>query len=410
MLLKKDLELAFNLQNEELKNKSKEIIDREKSIEIDFNSNHINIISGIRRCGKSTLLIKNMQENFTNAAYFNFEEPRVYDFQFDDFIKLDEIMSENADAYFFDEIQVIDNWEIFIRRLHEQGKKIFITASNASMLSKELGTKLTGRYLQNELFPFSYKEFLIYKKVDDSKESFFNYMQNGGFPEYLRENNIEILHQLFRDIINRDIIVRHKIKNAFAIEDMAIYLYSNIAKETSFNSLRKILKISSATTVSDFAKWLYDSYLLFFVPRFSYSSKAILMNPKKVYAVDNGLVNALTLSKNEDFGRLLENLAFLYFKRLGFEIYYFRENGECDFVLFKNRKFFNAFQITKEITKDNMDREFSGLIEALQFFKKDTGYILTLNQEDSIQYNGKEIKIISLRRIFMMDKETFYSL
>ena len=402
MLLKTDLELAYNLQNDEIKHKPKNFISREKTDEINFNSSHINIISGIRRCGKSTLLIQNLRDHFTDAAYFNFEEPRVYNFEFDDFIKLYEVMGENSEAYFFDEIQVIDNWEIFIRKLHEQGKKIFITGSNASMLSSELGTKLTGRYLQNELFPFSYNEYLRFTDQKECEAGFLNYLKKGGFPEYIREDNPEILHRLFRDIIYRDIIVRHGIKNSNVLEDIALFLMSNIAKETSLNSLRKILKIASVTTVSDFTSWLQDSYMIFFVPRFSYSAKAMMMNPKKVYAVDNGLVNAVTLSKSEDFGRLLENLVFLHFKRMGYEIYYFREKGECDFIIFKNREFCNAFQVTREITKENMDREFSGLYEALEHFKKDKGYILTLNQEDRMKYKNKEIILMPVRKYLLL--------
>lgn len=406
MILKRDIELAYELQNELIKQISVNYINREKSADINFGSNQINIISGIRRCGKSTLLIKNLQDNFSKAAYFNFEEPRVFNFEFDDFIKLYEVMGDNAEAYFFDEIQVVDNWEIFIRNLHDIGKKVFITGSNASMLSRELGTKLTGRYLQNELFPFSYSEYLKFKNKIEDLSSFLDYLKNGGFPEYLREdNNIDILHHLFRDIIYRDIIIRHNIKNNSALEDIAIYLMSNITKETTFNSLRKILKIPSVTTVSDYASWLEDSYLIFFVPRFSYSAKAIMMNPKKVYAVDNGLVNALTLSKSEDFGRLLENLVYLIFRRMNYEIYYFREIGKCDFVLFNNRKFKNAYQVTVEITKENMERELSGLYEALVFFNKEKGYILTLDQEDRIKFKDKEILIIPVRKYFFSQNE-----
>ena len=402
MLLKSDIELAYATQQLDIALKSN-AISRKYLQQIDTNSSHIEIVSGVRRCGKSTLLLQLIQQSFSDAAYFNFEEPQTFGFETNDFNKLFEIMGNKRQAYFFDEIQTITGWEIFIRSLHDKRKKIFITSSNASMLSKELGTRLTGRHLQHELFPFSYSEFLDYLHLKNNADSFMNYLNTGGFPEYIKQRNKEILHQLFRDILYRDIAIRYSIKNSYELEHIGLFLLSNVAKETSFNSLKKMLNFASTTTVSDYVRWFQDSYLLFLVPRFSYSAKSMMINPKKVYAIDIGLIKANTLSRTDDIGRLFENAVYLHFRRTKLTINYFKEKYECDFILFNDKKFAGAIQVCTHVNNENKNREIKGLIEALNFFDHNQGTIITLNQEDTLIEQGKTISLIPAWKYFISD-------
>lgn len=156
-------------------------------------------------------------------AQFNFEDFRIFGFELSDFSKLNDIIGEQVGCYFFDEIQNVLNWEIYIRELHDKGKKICITGSNAAMLSKELGTKLTGRNLQIELFPFSYSEYCQFQKIEQNSKSFNDYLLDGGFPDYLKTKHKEYLQQLFKDIIFRDIIVRYGIRNANSMIEIALF-------------------------------------------------------------------------------------------------------------------------------------------------------------------------------------------
>lgn len=176
--------------------------------------------------------------------------------------------------------------------------------------------------------------------------------------------------------------------------DITLFLISNVGKEFTFNSIRNNFSIGSANTVSDYLAWLQDSYLFFFLPRFSWSPKASTVNPRKVYAVDNGMVNANSLSFSKDKGRLLENAVFIHLRRIYSSIFYFREKGECDFVVFKNDQSVILLQVCIEVHGENKDREINGLVEAMEFFKLSEGTIITLNQSDTIVLNSKQINLI----------------
>jgi predicted AAA+ superfamily ATPase len=183
MVLKSEIEKSLALQRLFL-NKKQEGFNRESLAQLQLSTSHILIITGVRRCGKSTLLqqiSKNLKEEF---IFFNFEDPRIYGFELEDFTKLDEIVGDEIRYYFFDEIQNVEKWELFIRHLHDRDKRIAITGSNASLLSKELGTRLTGRNIQIELFPFSYTEYLMFLQLENNLASFNLYLEDGGFPEY----------------------------------------------------------------------------------------------------------------------------------------------------------------------------------------------------------------------------------
>ncbi|KPQ13773.1 MAG: ATPase with DUF4143 domain [Algoriphagus marincola HL-49] len=396
MLLKEEIELAVNRQKK-LFDQNLTLTPREAKSKINQGSRQIEVITGIRRSGKSSLMRQLIDEFAPNFSYLNFEDPRIFDFTVDDFSKLDEILESSGSPYFFDEIQNVKGWEVYVRQLHDRGQKVFITGSNASLLSRELGTRLTGRYLAYEIFPFSYPEFLEYHAWEDNTENFQNYLDLGGFPEFLRDRNPEILQNLLKDIVFRDIAIRYSIKNTKTLLDVTLYLISNVGKEISYNGIKKTFEIGSANTVSDYLNWLGDAYLLFFLPRFSWSAKSISKNPKKVYCIDTGFARANSLSFSKDQGRLLENLVYLILRKTSYQLFYFREKKECDFVVFEDKTCKWAIQVSEKIHSENKNREIEGLFEAMSFFDLKEGFILTLDQEDSLSMDGKVIRILPVK-------------
>ena len=399
MTLKREIQTAYTMQQTRRLNASgKHLREKEKTIQIE--NSFVQVITGVRRSGKSTLL-NLLMANYSKVAYFNFEDPRIINFQVSDFSKLDEIIPNDTEAYFFDEIQNVSQWEIYIRQLHDYEKKVFITGSNASLLSKDLGTRLTGRYLATELFPFSYSEYLSFTKTENLEKVVEKYLKVGGFPEYIKTNNVEVLQNLFKDIVFRDIAIRYSIRNTKLLIDVALYLLSNIGKETTYNSLKKTFQVGSANTIMDYLNWFEDAYLLFFLQKFSYSAKSIAINPRKVYAIDNGLINANSLSFSEDKGRILENAVYIHLRNQGIKMYYFREKRECDFVLFKQEKCVKVIQVCQEVHSENQEREVAGLLEAMVFFELNEGFIITFNQKDTIEKDKKTIHLIPATEFFV---------
>ncbi|MDP2364142.1 MAG: ATP-binding protein, partial [Ignavibacteria bacterium] len=265
-------------------------------------------MTGIRRSGKSTLL-RQLITKHKKFQYLNFEDIRLFSFKLNDFNKLEEVFlnKTTSDIYFFDEIQNVSDWERYVRTLVDENKIIVLTGSNASLLSNELGTKLTGRHLRYELYPFSYSEYLKKFKVKASANSFEDYLKFGGFPEYLNQKNENILQELVNDILARDIVSRYNLRNPKLVKEIALYLLSNVGKEFSYQNLRKMYNLGSVNTVISLVGYLENSYLLFTIPQFDFSYKKRLINTKKVYAIDTGLVEANSVSFSKDRGRVLEN-------------------------------------------------------------------------------------------------------
>ena len=405
MILGSEIEVSYKEQASRLAIQT-HWIERDYMKNIDLKTEQIQIVSGVRRSGKSTLLSLLKKEYSSKIASFNFEDSRIYGFGVSDFSKLDRVIGPEVDVYFFDEIQNVPQWEIFIRQLHDQGKKIFITGSNASLLSKELGTRLTGRYISHELFPFNYPEFLVFKKKKDSVSAIESYIKMGGFPEYLKSKNIETLQYLLRDILYRDIAIRYSIKNTKILFDIALYLISNVGKEFTFNSLRKTFEVGSANTISDYLHWMEESYLFFYVSKFSYSKKNSSVNPRKVYGIDTGMIQANSHSYTKDKGRLLENLVFLHLRQNQLDIFYYKEKKECDFVVFRDKKIVQAIQVCEEVNTDNFQRETEGLLEALEFFNLKKGIIVTKNQRDTLKIGKMTLELLPINE-FILDKKLF---
>jgi len=371
------------------------MVSRDLLPDIPLSVSHAVIVSGIRRCGKSTLLLQ-LTQKIKTVHYFNFDDSRIQGFDASDFNRLDTVLLEmkpETDYYFFDEIQLIDQWEVFVRTLLDRQKKVYITGSNASMLSRELGTRLTGRNLQYELFPFSFAEYLKFKNAKPEIASFERFFQEGGIPEFLMFPDIKVLQGLVSDILFRDIIVRHNIRNHEGLQALTNYLLSNVGKEFSYTKLKSAFGISSVNTIISFVKFLEDSYLLFAIPKFEYSLKKQAVNPKKNYAIDSGIINANTLSFTDDLGRILENIVFIQLKRQNFEIFYFKMKKECDFVVSKKGKIVMAIQVCYFFNDDNLQRELNGVVEAIKFFNLEKGLILTYNNTDEFIIDNKQIAV-----------------
>lgn len=393
MILKSELEKVIDLQYKNLEKKEKGIA-RDKYKSINHKSSQVKIVSGIRRCGKSTLLHQIMDQQ-ENCLYLNFEAPGLTGFGIHDFSKLDEIIhARNSTNLFFDEIQNVDQWERYIRKMHDEEYNIYLTGSNASMLSKELGTKLTGRYLLTELFPFNYNEYLAIKEKKPGKDSVLSYLKDGGFPEYLKDPDNEYLHRIYYDIIYRDIAVRHKIRHTESLKTLALYLITNANKKLSYNKIRNTFSIGSTNTVIDYISYFTDSYLFFILPKFDFSVRKQISNDRKIIAVDTGMSSVNSASFSEDTGRKLESIVYMHLRNSYRDLFYFSGKHECDYVIRKNADEFDLVQVCLELTPENIDREINGLLEAMEYLNCNSGTIVTLDQKDILQKNGIKIPVI----------------
>ena len=383
------------------KNSAKRFVD-EKSV--SPLPSFARIITGVRRCGKSTVVQMNFLKK--SAFYLNFEDTSLYGFDTKDFEILNEAIEkfskENSCKYLcFDEIQSVNGWEIFVHRKLEENYLVIVTGSNASLLSWELGTRLTGRHLDYEMFPFSFKEFCVLKKLKVNTNSFSKYLTQGGFPEAIKNESDEILQRLFDDILTRDIAVRHSIRDVRTLKILSLYLASNCGNLISGSKLSAQLGIKTNVTILEYLSYLEQCYLFFFVPKFNYSAKAQSVNPKKVYCIDTGMIQSVTLSSNADMGRMLENAIFIELRRRTKNIWYYSESSfECDFLYGHDSVPENAVQVCYELTSENREREVRGLVETCRKFPEVKPLIVTFNQKDKISYDGMIIEAIPAVEFF----------
>lgn len=370
------------------------------------------VLTGLRRCGKSVLLHFIRNQSAEKDFYFNFEDERLASFTQQDFQLLHEILIElygEQKTFYFDEIQNIDGWEMFVRRLYNAGNKIYITGSNATLFSEELGTRLTGRYIELKIYPFSYyeyvnqlePEFISAKAISTKmqgkiKQLFQSYCVVGGIPEYTKLQQPEYLHSLYESILYRDIVARYKISLVTTMRQLVVYLASHCGKEVTFNSLKKLLGLGSPTTVSEYCAYLENSHLCYFISRYDDSLKAQQQSPKKTYFVDHALAKLIGFRISEDKGRLLENMVFMELKRRGHEIFYHRANKECDFIIRTGIKITEAIQVCFDLSHTKTkEREINGLVEAMEIGQLKTGKILTESEEsvETIEKEGQEYTI-----------------
>lgn len=381
-----------------------------KHIEKKIKLPHVVVLTGLRRSGKSTILRQIADKYYKNRDfyYINFEDERLFNFNASEFNDIYEGLVElfgEKKTFFIDEIQNISRFETFVRRFYDQGFKFFIAGSNAKLLSRELGTKLTGRHVDIIVRPFSFLEFLdlkgfnlqknmIYKTESrvKIKKYFEEYLSKGGMPEYLIYGDAEVLTRVYEDIIIKDIVVRYNIENVPQLRELYQYLITTFSNRFSFNSVKKIIKLGSVNTIKRFISYLEDSYFVRVVNKFDYSLKKQIINDKKLYVSDNGFIHMISTKLTKDKGRILENLVFNVIESR-YRLFYYSNKKECDFIALDNEKAHSAIQVCWELTEDNKEREVGGLMDALSEFKLKNGLILTYDQEDEIKVDGKTIVI-----------------
>lgn len=373
---------------------------------------HAVIVSGLRRVGKSTLLAQMAHRLGENQFYYiNFEDDRFLGFQAEDANDLYQILIEvfgERKIFIIDEVQNISGWEHFVRRFMDMGFKFYITGSNASLLSRELGTRLTGRYVPIELFPFSFKEFLEFRGEalpDLSRmttahhgllqNSLQSYLQSGGIPDALKYPELPLLRTLYDDVLYRDIATRYRLDDVTAIRELAFYLISNPTGQISFNKLKDQFRVGSVNTIKNYIGYMENSWLLFTLNVYDYSVKRQQIAPKKIYCIDTGLVNAVGFGFSPNTGKLLENLIFLALRRNTKDIYYCASPGgyEVDFYLPEKAQLIQVAQnLNQPATRE---REVRSLEAAIQSLKAQSALILTDANEDAFEINGVPVEIRS---------------
>lgn len=375
----------------------------------------IKVITGPRRAGKSIfsiLLLKSKE-----FAYLNFDDENLLKIKnYDEIIKTIFEVYPKIEAILFDEIQNLENWETFVNKLQRRGYNLILTGSNAKLLSQELGTALTGRYIPVEILPFSFKEFLKareFKKenldIPEIKGKILNlldeYLQNGGFPETVVKN-LEAktyLETLFDALLLKDVVKRYNVRFSQKIYDLASYLIANFASEYSFTRLKNVLEFRSTNTVQNYLKYLEEAYLVFSLNRFSFKAKAQIKAPKKIYLVDNGFILAKSFQFSANIGKLMENLVLVELLRRGNKLnmgvfYYKTKAGrEIDFLLKEGIKIKELIQTCYEADKEETkNREVKALIEASFEVGCDNLLIITRDLETEEKIKGKKVKFIPL--------------
>lgn len=371
-------------------------------------TSEILIISGIRRCGKSVLMQQIRDRLVEKDFFFNFDDERLANFKLDDFQKLQECFVElfgEQHTYYFDEIQNIEGWERFVRRLYNAGNKIVITGSNARMLSREFGTHLTGRYIQVEIYPFSFQEYLAMNEIPVNAKtlytttgratmvkSFVKYMECGGFPKFLQDGSVSYLTSLYESIIYRDILTRNGLTNEKEMLELMFYLASNATKRVTYSSLGKVVGIQHPDTIKNYLEYIQQTYLISQLFRYDPSVKKQMMSPKKIYFVDNAIIKRIGFNATENNGVFLENLVFIELKRRGWDVYYYADKKECDFIVRKGLHISDAYQVTLKMdSPQTREREIAGVREAMQAYSLSKGYILTFEGKETINFDDGTI-------------------
>lgn len=370
-----------------------------------LSSKQIKLITGPRRSGKSTqalMLLKNR-----NFAYLNFDDGKLLNAWDEDLVT--ETLLQVYPGFEFlmlDEIQNIEGWDLWVSKLYRQGINMVITGSNAKLLSSEMATLLTGRYLQIEMLPFSLKEFCEWKNSADTAV-INDYLHNGGYPETLQSRELTqgYLSTLFDSTIWKDITQRHKVRNVEDLNNLAMYLLSNFSNPLSVNELAEAIGMSSVTTTKKFMGYLHEPYLFYYLPR--YNNKLKLMNkaPQKTYVIDNGFVTAKAFMVSENLGRLLENQVFIELLRRGYStettLFYYRSRNdkETDFVTRKGSHVDSLIQVCYDLSNERaMKREIDSIVECAGELNCQNLVIVTMNEERTIECNGHQIKVVPIQK------------
>ncbi|MEI6153574.1 MAG: ATP-binding protein, partial [Deltaproteobacteria bacterium] len=380
------------------------------------------IITGVRRSGKSSLmrlvaddLVNRRGVLASNILYVNFEDERLISFTANDFETLYSAFLEiegpkDRKYLFFDEIQNVEGWGKWLNRLYEfEDVKIYITGSNASLLSPEIATALTGRNRQVTIWPFSFREFLRWREYavytreilnrDERvmiKSFFAEYCQTGGFPEVLKTGDLTLLEQYYRDILYRDVIARYGIKNIKGLKEMALFLAANPGTTQSYDRLKSLMGSRSPVTAKNYLDILNNVYLFFCTDLYDFSLKRQIYNPSKVYAIDTAMMNAISFRFSQNLGHQYENLVFLELQRRGKDVFYGRspKGTEVDFLLKKGLILEEAIQVSFSLEdRRTEEREIQGLVDVLKDLKEKQKDILSADFELVIVTDDEEREI-----------------
>ena len=361
-------------------------------------------IIGPRRAGKTTFLREIIDTlKLDHFLFLNFEDERIIPIKnIDLLIEAYYELYQQKPLIFLDEVQNAENWHLKVRRLIDQNYKVFITGSNANLLSSEIATHLAGRTFIKQIMPFTFREFLLLKQIsisDDTiygkerfliKQNFEEFINFGGFPEVIQTAlKRELLRQYFEIVFYKDLIVRHNIRQETALRLLIQKLVENIGKSYSVTNLRN--RISQIATVSkqslfDYLSYLKESYLVIHIKNYQ---KSFLQREteRKSYFIDTGFLNILSLDVDQP--KLLENLIFLEYLKTGKEIYYFKAKNECDFIITSDGKVTDVVQVCWKLTSANRELESNGLVAAMDFFKLQQGLVITNSHEENLKLDGK---------------------
>lgn len=372
----------------------------------------IKLITGPRRVGKSTYALLMLQGK--SFAYLNFDDNLLLSAWDEELVMrtLDEVYP-NYEFLLLDEVQNLKDWDVWVSKLYRRGKNLVITGSNAKMLSGEMATVLTGRYLQVEMLPFSLTETIEWKganinSISNAKQAEAvaiadDYLRNGGYPETIDMRSItrNYLSTLFDSIIWKDVAKRHNIRNITDLNNIALYLLSNFCNPLSANDIAKELSMTSVTTTRKFMDYLHEPYLFYYLPRFNNKLKLMKKAASKVYVIDNGFVAAKAFNLSENLGRLLENEVFVELLRQGYQVetslFYYRSRNdrEVDFVTRQGTHINQLIQVCYDMSSPKTEkREVSSLIECAGELKCNNLLIITNNEEREIHTDGYNIKVI----------------
>ena len=373
------------------------------------------IVSGLRRVGKTTLLAQMAHKLGRDAFYYvNFEDDRFLGFQPEDANHLYQTLVETfgeRKTFVIDEVQNIPGWEHFVRHFMDMDFKFYITGSNASLLSRELGTRLTGRYVPIELFPFSFKEFLQFRwekppdlqrmtAVEKAKLKTLlgTYLRAGGIPDALKYPELPLLRTLYDDVLYRDIATRYRLEAVTALKELAFYVMSNPAGLVSFNKLKERFRLGSVNTIKSYIDYMENSWLVFSLNLYDFSVKRQQIAPKKVYCIDTGLSNVVGFGFSPKTGKLLENLVFLALRRQTHEIYYCATPGgyKVDFYLPEKRQLIQVTHHLEAARTATREREVCALSDAMTGVKVESALILSDANEKSFEISGVPVEIRSV--------------
>lgn len=406
---------------------------RNRDIDIPHDISKIVSIIGARRTGKTFLLfslIKELSKTLSreNLIYVNFEDDRLFPLKLEKLNSFIEAYFElfpdkkNEKVYFFfDEVQNVENWELFVRRIYDnENCRIYISGSSSKLLSKDIATSLRGRTLSFEVFPYSFKEYIDYRKVDtdfySSKNksqiiNFYNkYISTTAFPELIDfspGNQQRALHDYYDLIIYKDLVERFNISNHFLIKYFVKFLLTNISNPISitkcFNDFKSQGLSVSRNSLFQYLDYIADAYVIYPVTKFTENLREKNRNPIKIYSLDVGL-NHLVSGKT-NIGRIIENIVFLELRRNYNEICYFKAKQEVDFLI-KNSKGIQLINVSYDINEiATRKRETIGLFDAMSALKLETGLLITNDTEETIVIEGKTIQVIPLWKWLLAEKE-----